>query len=95
MPDVCVITGIVGTTTFTVSPTGGDTVTIPDARQRLIGPPAVSAANKIGNYILAVASTDSGRTANTYRWTDDELYYTSSQTGYVYAGNAFRSLGGL
>jgi hypothetical protein len=96
MPDVAVIVGYpVSPSTFTVSPTGGDTVTKASARQRLTGPPSSGEANKVGNFILQVPSTDTGHTANTYRWTDDEFYYTTSPTGYVYAGNAFVSLGGL
>lgn len=93
MPDVAVMLGVPAT--FTVTPTGGDTVTIPDARRFCYGPPINGAQKQASLWELQVPSTDAGQTANTYRWLDDVPYNTSSPTSYIYFGNKFRSIGGI
>ena len=95
MPDVAVFRVPNGAATYSIAVDGGDTVTIPGSRRRVIGPPINGALNCAGHYALELPSTDAGQTANTYRWERDVNYYTSSPTSYVYAGNGFVPLGGL
>ena len=95
MPDVALFNVPLGAATFTATPTGGDTVTKPSARRWCLGPPIKGASFSAGLFELQVPSTDTGQTANTYRWTEDVPYNAASPTAYTYFGNAFVSIGGL
>lgn len=96
MSDVAVVLGLgLGQATFTVTPTGGDTATIPGARRWLLGPPVNGAPGMCGHFELQLQSTDAGQTANTYRWIRDQAYNASAPTAYTYFGNGFVPLGGI
>jgi hypothetical protein len=96
MPDVAVILGVpFGQATFTCAPTGGDTVTIPGSRRWLYGPAQFGNPSCNGQFELQVPSTDTGQTANTYRWIGDVPASGSALTAFTYAGNTFKSLGGI
>ena len=96
MPDVAVVIGLPnGAATFTISPVGGDTATIPGARKFLIGPPVNGDPTMIGRFEVQVQSADAGETANTYRWVGDEPFNAAAPTSYSYFGDTFISLGGI
>lgn len=96
MPDVAVMIGLpMGQASFTVAPVAGDTVTRASAKGYVIGPPVNGAAKMAAQYILQLASTDTGQTANTYRWVADIQFNGAAPTTWSYVGDGFVSLGGV
>ena len=97
MPDVAVMVGLpLGQASFTVTPTGGDTVTLAGTRRWVYGPPPSGNPGMNGIFELQIPSTDTGQTANTYRWVGEiEASASAALTSYTYAGNTFTSIGGI
>lgn len=95
MPDQAVLLGLpFGQASFTVAPVAGDTVTRPDARKYVIGPPINGDPSMAAIYQIQTPSTDTGQTANTYAWNGDQ-YYSIAPTTWSYAGDTFIPLGGI
>ena len=78
-----------------LDPANRSTSTQVGAKKWISGPPLYAAPNMISICEVQVASTDTGQTANTYRWVADLPNNASSPTTWNYFGNAFVSIGGI